>query len=192
MKVLLTGQAGLEAAIYAINNAALNRWVEKPWEPEDLGLAVQNLLDHHRLRAHVERQRGGLERQARDLRSLHQVGAAVGSVDESARVLEIVTAAARTIGTARAACAVVRLSPSGPCLWGGNLALPDAARAALEASVQGALSERSPSAPPLPDGCQAFMVLEGRPPLAGSWSRADSRGGAGTSSALAEQAATAS
>jgi len=50
MKILLTGQAGLDSAIYAINNAGLHCYIEKPWEVEDLNLAVENLLTQHRLR----------------------------------------------------------------------------------------------------------------------------------------------
>jgi len=193
MKVLLTGQAGLEAAIYAINNAGLQRWVEKPWEPEDLALAVQNLLDHYRLRADVERQRRSLEAQARDLRSLHQVGAAVGSAHEPLRVLEIVTAAARAIAHVRAACAVVRLSPAGPCLWAGGLGLPDPARAALEKALPGTPSEGEGPALPLPDGCHAFPIPEGRRLL--GWLVVESGDEAteqlqGVLGILAEQAAT--
>lgn len=35
-KVLLTGQAGLEATVEAVNKAKLNRYIAKPWEPEQL------------------------------------------------------------------------------------------------------------------------------------------------------------
>ena len=35
-KVLLTGQAGLDATIEAVNNARLNRYIAKPWDPENL------------------------------------------------------------------------------------------------------------------------------------------------------------
>ncbi len=35
-KVLLTGQAGLEATIEAVNMARLNRYIGKPWDPEQL------------------------------------------------------------------------------------------------------------------------------------------------------------
>ena len=38
MKILLTGEAGLDSAIYAINHAGLHRYIEKPWEAEDLML----------------------------------------------------------------------------------------------------------------------------------------------------------
>ncbi len=35
-KVLLTGQAGLDATIEAVNHARLNRYIAKPWDPENL------------------------------------------------------------------------------------------------------------------------------------------------------------
>lgn len=35
-KVLLTGQAGLEDTIAAVNNARLNRYIAKPWDPKHL------------------------------------------------------------------------------------------------------------------------------------------------------------
>ena len=162
MKVLLTGQAGLESAVYAINNAGLHRYVEKPWESEDLGLAVQNLLDHHRLRADVERQRASLERQARRLRRLHQVGAAVASADEPEQVLEIVTEAVRSVANARAASALVRLQRVPACWWAGDLALAEPMRAALEASLAPAPSPGSPSPPELPQGTRAFPIAAGR------------------------------
>jgi len=35
-KVLLTGQAGLDATVDAVNHARLNRYIAKPWDPENL------------------------------------------------------------------------------------------------------------------------------------------------------------
>jgi response regulator of citrate/malate metabolism len=35
-KVLLTGQAGLDATIKAVNKAGLNRYIAKPWNKEEL------------------------------------------------------------------------------------------------------------------------------------------------------------
>ncbi|MFH0771535.1 MAG: response regulator [Candidatus Omnitrophota bacterium] len=50
VKILLTGYAGLDSAIYAINNAGLSKYIEKPWENEDLRLTVKNLLEEYRLK----------------------------------------------------------------------------------------------------------------------------------------------
>ena len=48
-KVLLTGQAGLDAVVAAINRAGLNRYIPKPWDEPDLRLTVESLLKSYRL-----------------------------------------------------------------------------------------------------------------------------------------------
>ena len=48
-KILLTGQAGLDAVIDAINRAHLNQYIGKPWDETALLLAVENLLRQYRL-----------------------------------------------------------------------------------------------------------------------------------------------
>ncbi|MEO6951119.1 MAG: diguanylate cyclase [Polyangia bacterium] len=48
-KVLLTGQAGLDAVVAAINRAGLNRYIPKPWDEPDLRLTVESLLKTYRL-----------------------------------------------------------------------------------------------------------------------------------------------
>lgn len=46
-KVLLTGQAGLEETIEAVNNAKLNRYIAKPWNPDHLlKVAVEELTSY--------------------------------------------------------------------------------------------------------------------------------------------------
>ncbi len=50
-KILLTGQAGLDAVITAINRAHLNHYMAKPWDEAGLRLAVENLLRQYRLAA---------------------------------------------------------------------------------------------------------------------------------------------
>lgn len=50
-KILLTGQAGLDAVIAAINRAHLNHYLSKPWDETGLHLAVENLLRQYRLAA---------------------------------------------------------------------------------------------------------------------------------------------
>lgn len=49
VKIMLTGQAGLDAIAYAINNAGLDKYFTKPWEYKDLRLTVINLLEKARL-----------------------------------------------------------------------------------------------------------------------------------------------
>ncbi len=43
-KILLTGQAGLEATVEAVNKARLNRYISKPWDPENLVSVVKDEL----------------------------------------------------------------------------------------------------------------------------------------------------
>lgn len=46
-KVLLTGQAGLDDTVEAVNNARLNRYVAKPWKPELLlDVAIDELTSY--------------------------------------------------------------------------------------------------------------------------------------------------
>src|SRR5215831_1517152 len=54
VKILLTGQAGLDAVVYAINRAGLARYISKPWDEPDLRLTVEKLLEKFRLE--LERQ----------------------------------------------------------------------------------------------------------------------------------------
>jgi diguanylate cyclase (GGDEF)-like protein len=49
IKILLTGQAGLDAVVYAINRAGLHRYIAKPWDEPDLRLTVETLLSKFRL-----------------------------------------------------------------------------------------------------------------------------------------------
>jgi len=49
VKILLTGQAGLDAVVYAINRAGLDQYIPKPWDEPDLRLTIQNFLSRFRL-----------------------------------------------------------------------------------------------------------------------------------------------
>ncbi len=73
-KVLLTGQAGLDAVVAAINRAGLNRYIPKPWDEPDLRLTVESLLKSYRLHRQNEllledlrRKNGELEDERRNL-----------------------------------------------------------------------------------------------------------------------------
>ena len=62
VKILLTGQAGLDAVVYAINKAGLDQYIPKPWDEPDLRLTIQSLLSRFRL----ERERAELLAELRD------------------------------------------------------------------------------------------------------------------------------
>jgi NTE family protein len=44
-KILLTGYAGLESAMYAINYAGLDKYIEKPWDREEFLAAIHYLME---------------------------------------------------------------------------------------------------------------------------------------------------
>lgn len=46
-KILLTGEANLDAVIHAVNSANLYRYIAKPWDETDLGLTVKAALQSH-------------------------------------------------------------------------------------------------------------------------------------------------
>ena len=49
IKVLLTGQAGLESTIRAINHAGLNYYIEKPWSKRDLTMILDRLRTQYEI-----------------------------------------------------------------------------------------------------------------------------------------------
>lgn len=49
IKVLLTGQAGLESTIHAINHAGLNYYIEKPWSKRDLIMILDRLRTQYEI-----------------------------------------------------------------------------------------------------------------------------------------------
>lgn len=52
VKILLTGQAGLDSAISAINEGGLSRYYEKPWNIETMSKDLKTLI--HKFRENVE------------------------------------------------------------------------------------------------------------------------------------------
>ncbi|MBD3308665.1 response regulator [candidate division KSB3 bacterium] len=59
MTVMLTGQAGFDDVLYAVNHAELTRCIKKPWQYDDLKATVLDLLEKARLNReyqHLEQQ----------------------------------------------------------------------------------------------------------------------------------------
>ena len=147
MKVLLTGQAGLDSAIYAINHAGLHFYIEKPWEVEELNLVIENLLVQYRLRRELGQHHARLERRSRELHGLHDVARALGSAAEPERVLGLTAEAARSLSGA--GCAVVAQAGGGSALWGGQVsALPPGSRREIEAALVRLRAEARTGPPP--------------------------------------------
>ncbi len=65
--ILLTGQAGLNAVVQAINRAGLNRFIQKPWDEYDLRLTVTSLLTKFRLARENRRLLDDLRRKNEEL-----------------------------------------------------------------------------------------------------------------------------
>lgn len=61
-KILLTGQAGLDAVSNIVNHGALYRYIGKPWDREDLMLTVREATESFFRELEVERQRQELLR----------------------------------------------------------------------------------------------------------------------------------
>jgi two-component system chemotaxis response regulator CheY len=164
MKVLLTGQAGLDSAIYAINHASLDRYIEKPWEVEDLNLSVQSLITQYRLRADLDRHRDRLERRGRDLQALHHVGRDLASTVDLDGVLALTADAARAVSGASHAAVVGTVAARGPARWAG---LGDGASQEIDRpAIEGCLTRlraahRVEPPEPHPPGLGAFPIHEG-------------------------------
>jgi diguanylate cyclase (GGDEF)-like protein len=72
VKILLTGQAGLDAVVYAINRAGLARYIAKPWDEPDLRLTVEKLLEKFRLELERQQILAELQRKNAELAALNQ------------------------------------------------------------------------------------------------------------------------
>jgi two-component system chemotaxis response regulator CheY len=160
MKILLTGQAGLDSAIYAINNAGLHRYIEKPWEVQDLDLAIENLLTQHRLRRELEQHHARLERRSRELHGLHDVGRALGSALEPERVRDLVAEAARSL--AGAPCVVALQTGNRAALWEGSASFSEGRRGDIEAALVRLRGEGRSGPPPGIPASRAITLEHGR------------------------------
>lgn len=91
MKILLTGQAGLDAVTYAINHAGLHKFIEKPWDHYDLLLTVDSLLQQRSMTAELDLSNQRFEM---ILRSMNN---GVVSLDFRGRITSFNQAAARML-----------------------------------------------------------------------------------------------
>lgn len=67
MKILLTGQAGLDSAIHAINKGGLNKYIEKPWDIKILGNDIKELLEKFRQNLETQHLLNELNRRIHEL-----------------------------------------------------------------------------------------------------------------------------
>jgi len=67
LKIMLTGQADMQAVIYAVNHASLYRYIAKPWEHTDLFLTVKEALHKYYQEKKLEEQNLKLQQAYREL-----------------------------------------------------------------------------------------------------------------------------
>lgn len=67
MKILLTGHAGLDSAIKAINEGGLNRYIEKPWNAEAMRDDIKGLITKFRQNLENQYLLNNLEARIREL-----------------------------------------------------------------------------------------------------------------------------
>lgn len=69
IKIMLTGQAGLQSAISAVNEGGISRFYEKPWDIQELGSDIKQLLSQFEENRDSQRLIKDLEKRILDLES---------------------------------------------------------------------------------------------------------------------------
>lgn len=72
IKILLTGHAGLASAIHAVNKGGLNRYIEKPWNMENLKDDIAGLIQKFRENVENQRMLSLLEKRIAELENENQ------------------------------------------------------------------------------------------------------------------------
>jgi signal transduction histidine kinase/FixJ family two-component response regulator len=102
MRILLTGHAGIEAAITAINDRLLDRYLTKPIENEtEFTLSVKQLLEHFEMRQVIEQQAAALQ-------ELYRFANAVNALEDLDGMLETIARSSQSILGCRQSAAIVR------------------------------------------------------------------------------------
>ena len=161
MKILLTGEAGLESAIYAINNAGLNRYIEKPWQAEDLLLEVEKLLTQYRLRREMAQYHERLERKSRELHGLHQIGIDLAFSEDVEHVVLLVSEAAARLVDSREVAVLAQLGAD--TRWSSLASAPvfPGVRQALEARLTQCRTEAHEDMSEVPGLGRAVAIRHG-------------------------------
>jgi len=93
MRILLTGYAEVDAAISAINDGGIYRYLQKPWDEQDLILTVQQALEQQALKRQTKELTALVLKQNERLKSFNtelekQVAARTGEVEQTVMFLE--------------------------------------------------------------------------------------------------------
>ncbi|MBD0302870.1 MAG: response regulator [Tolypothrix sp. T3-bin4] len=88
-KIMLTGQANLDAVVDAINYANLYRYIAKPWHPEDLNLTVKEAINSYLQNKKLAEQNTQLQQMNQALEQLTRKQAAlISQLQENENRLE--------------------------------------------------------------------------------------------------------
>lgn len=71
-RIILTGYAGKENAIKAINEVGLYQYIEKPWNNEDLQIILRNSLEKRQLISKLTQKIAEINRAHGELQGLHR------------------------------------------------------------------------------------------------------------------------
>lgn len=71
LRILLTGYADMESTISAINKGRIYRYINKPWDDNEILLIVREALEHRRLERENSRLNAVVEAQNKELRELN-------------------------------------------------------------------------------------------------------------------------
>jgi len=93
IRILLTGYSEVDAAISAINDGGIYRYLQKPWDEQDLLLTVQHALEQQALKRQTERLTALVHTQNEQLKWFNldlerQVAARTGEVQQTVLFLE--------------------------------------------------------------------------------------------------------
>lgn len=83
VRMMLTGFADLNAVVGAINEGQVYRYIAKPWEPRELEMDVRRAVESYEMRI-------ALARRVQELGMLCEIGAAITSVLDLDRVIQMV------------------------------------------------------------------------------------------------------
>src|SRR5437867_1455894 len=81
-KILLSGKPSLDEAIYAINNAGLDKYIPMPWDPEDVKFTINALLRQREMKLLNEKLLSDLQTRNQQLTS------ALGNLEQARHDLE--------------------------------------------------------------------------------------------------------
>ncbi|MBT8341675.1 MAG: response regulator [Desulfatitalea sp.] len=108
-RIILTGQADLEAAVEAINKGSVYRFIQKPWDNDDLKAQIRSALAHQEtigcLRTMLDSLADEIMANDRTRRTIHKLSMALSS--EMKRPLSVITGYAQLLQNALAGDALI-------------------------------------------------------------------------------------